>query len=67
VGSLRFWRRFKIFPGVTLNISKSGLSLSFGTKGAKVTTGRKSKRATAGIPGTGLSYTVRKTKKRKRE
>jgi len=67
MGSLRFWRRFKIFPGVTLNISKSGLSLSFGTRGAKVTAGRKRKRATIGIPGTGLSYTWRKDKRRKKK
>jgi len=52
---------------VTLNISKSGLSLSFGTRGAKATAGRKSKRATIGIPGTGLSYTWRKDKRRRKK
>jgi hypothetical protein len=33
MGYLRFWRRIKIFPGVYLNISKSGISFSFGTRG----------------------------------
>lgn len=53
----RFWRRIKIFPGVWLNISKSGISFSFGVPGAKYTVGRKGHRATVGLPGTGLSYT----------
>lgn len=53
---LRFWRRFQILPGVTLNISKSGVSFSFGVRGLKYTVGRGS-RLTVGLPGTGLSYT----------
>jgi len=35
----RFWRRIKTAPGVTLNLSKSGGSLSFGPRRAKFTTG----------------------------
>ena len=54
---IRFWRRLKIFPGITLNISKSGISFSFGVRGLKFTIGPKGKRSTIGIPGTGLSYT----------
>ena len=53
----RFWRRIKIAPGLTLNLSKSGGSLSFGPRGAKFTVGSRGKRATVGIPGTGLFYT----------
>ncbi len=53
----RFWRRMKIAPGVTLNLSKSGGSLSFGPRGAKFTVGPRGKRGTVGIPGTGLFYT----------
>ena len=53
----RFWRRIKIAPGVTLNLSKSGGSLSFGPRGAKFTIGSRGKRATVGLPGTGLFYT----------
>jgi len=56
--SFRFWRRVRIAPGVTLNLSKSGGSLSFGPRGAKFTVGSRGKRATVGIPGTGLFYTT---------
>ena len=56
--TFRFWQRVKIAPGVTLNLSKSGGSLSFGPRGAKVTVGSRGKRATVGIPGTGLFYTT---------
>jgi len=55
--SFRFWRRIRIAPGVTLNLSKSGGSLSFGARGAHFTVGPHGKRVTAGIPGTGLFYT----------
>jgi len=54
---VRFWRRVKIAPGLTLNLSKTGGSLSFGPRGAKVTVGPRGRRATVGIPGTGLFYT----------
>jgi tetratricopeptide (TPR) repeat protein len=57
--SFRFWRRIRIAPGVTLNLSKSGGSLSFGPRGAKFTIGPHGKRVTAGIPGTGLFYTTK--------
>ncbi len=53
----RFWRRLKIAPGITVNLSKTGGSLSFGPRGAKVTVGPRGTRATAGLPGTGLFYT----------
>ncbi len=56
--SFRFWRRIRIAPGVTLNLSKAGGSVSFGPRGAKVTVGSRGKRATVGIPGTGLFYTT---------
>jgi len=53
----RFWRRMKVAPGITLNLSKGGPSVSFGPRGAKFTVGARGARATAGIPGTGLFYT----------
>jgi len=56
--SFRFWRCIRIAPGVTLNLSKSGGSLSFGPRGAKFTIGPRGGRATVGIPGTGLFYTT---------
>lgn len=57
--SFRFWRRIRLAPGVTLNLSKSSASLSFGPQGAKHTISPHGNRVTAGIPGTGLFYTVK--------
>ncbi|MBP9002921.1 MAG: DUF4236 domain-containing protein [Candidatus Hydrogenedentes bacterium] len=55
----RFWRRVHILPGISLNFSGSGVSVSVGPCGAKLTWGPRGIRATAGIPGTGLFYTTR--------
>jgi Protein of unknown function (DUF4236) len=55
---LRFSRRIKLLPGLRLNVSKSGVSASFGTRGAWVTVGKRGTRTTVGLPGTGLSYTT---------
>lgn len=55
--AFRFQRRIKIAPGVTINLSKGGVSTSVGVKGARVTLGRGKTRTTVGAPGTGLSYT----------
>lgn len=54
----RFWRRIRVAPGVTVNLSKSGGSLSLGARGARFTIGPRGTRATVGIPGTGLFYTT---------
>jgi tetratricopeptide (TPR) repeat protein len=56
--SLRFWQRIRLAPGVTLNLSKSTASLSFGPRGAQYTISPRGNRATLGLPGTGLFYTV---------
>ncbi|MHB8459707.1 MAG: DUF4236 domain-containing protein [Candidatus Limnocylindrales bacterium] len=53
----RLWRRIRVAPGVTVNLSKSGPSLSVGPRGAKVTVGRRGIRQTVGIPGSGLFAT----------
>ncbi len=53
----RFSRRLKILPGLTVNLSRSGVSASVGVKGAHVTVGRGHVRETVGLPGTGISYT----------
>ena len=60
----RFQKRVRILPGVTLNFSKSGVSTSFGVRGARITKGHGKTRATIGIPGSGLSYTAVSGKKR---
>lgn len=50
--SFRFWRRVGLAPGVTLNLSKSMASLSFGPPGAKYTISPNGNRATADLTGT---------------
>lgn len=50
----RFRKSFKIFPGLKLNLSKSGVSLSTGIKGFHLTTGNRGTYLNAGIPGTGI-------------
>lgn len=54
---LRFRQSFQLFPGVRLNLSKGGISASFGIPGATVNVGSKGAQSTFGIPGTGFSYT----------
>lgn len=44
-------------PGLTVNLSRSGASLSFGARGAHYTVGPMGQRVTVGLPGTGLFYT----------
>lgn len=51
---LRLWRRVKVAPGLTVNLSKSGPSLSVGPRGSKITFGQRGVRQTIGLPGTGL-------------
>lgn len=67
---VRVNKRIKIFPGVYLNITKSGPSLSIGPQGAKINIGPNGAKVNAGIPGTGVSYNKKiggssKTKKGK--
>lgn len=59
MGSFRFYRRVRIFPGLSVNLSKSGPSLTMGVRGAHVTFGARGVTRTVGIPGTGLYYTSR--------
>lgn len=53
----RFFRRLRIGPGLWLNLSKGGVSLSAGVRGMRATFGRDRNRLTVGLPGTGLSFT----------
>ena len=54
-----FRRSIRIAPGLRLNIGKRSLSTPLGRRGAPVTVGRDTTRATVSAPGTGrLSYTV---------
>jgi hypothetical protein len=56
MGYFRFRRTFTIFPGVRINLSKTGVSSSIGGNGATVNIGKSGPMVTFGIPGTGLSY-----------
>jgi hypothetical protein len=53
---LRFRRRVTIAPGVSLNLSKSGVGISAGPRGAKIGAGPRGVHRSVGIPGTGLHY-----------
>jgi len=54
---LRYHRRLSILPGLRLNLSKSGASVSVGHRGAWLTVGPRGRRVTVGWPGTGLFWT----------
>jgi hypothetical protein len=55
----RFRRSFKVIPGVRLNLSKSGLSASFGGAPFTLNVGPRGAYGTASIPGTGVSFRQR--------
>ncbi len=63
--ALRFRRTFRVFPGVRINLSKGGISTSFGIPGASINVGKHGVRGTVGVPGTGLSYSTNLTPKGK--
>ena len=54
----RLFRRIRVAPGISLNLSKSGFSVSAGVRGAHVTVGPRGVRRTVGLPGTGIYYTT---------
>ena len=54
--ALRFQKRFKIFPGLRINLSKTGISVTVGAGPLHVNLGKKGIMATASIPGSGLSH-----------
>jgi hypothetical protein len=56
MGYFRFRKTFSIFPGVRINLSKTGVSGSLGGHGATVNIGKNGPNVTLGAPGTGLSY-----------
>lgn len=50
----RFRKRIKLLPGIKLNVSKSGISLNAGVRGASITIGKSGIYSNIGIPGTGI-------------
>ena len=58
MGFFRFRQSFKIIPGVRLNLSGSGASISLGPRGLHYTIGPHGTRTTVGLPGSGISWTA---------
>ncbi len=64
----QFRKSINLGKGFRLNISKSGVGLSGGVKGARVSVGPRGVRRTFSIPGTGISHTkTYSTKKLRRK
>ena len=51
---MKFRRKQKLFPGVHINLSKSGISTTVGIKGLNVNIGKKGTYLNTGITGTGI-------------
>ena len=63
---IRYRKSINLGGGFRVNLSKSGVGYSFGTKGLRYTkTSKGRNRTTASIPGTGLSYVKETGGKRK--
>lgn len=52
----RFRKSIRIIPGVRVNLSRSGVGTSLGSRGATVAVSKRGMRGTFGIPGSGLSW-----------
>lgn len=64
---LRYRKQIKVTDNVKLNVSKSGVSTSFGGPGHTVNLSKRGTRVTVGIPGTGISYSKMAPRKKKPE
>lgn len=54
---VRFRRTFTLFPGVRVNVSKGGMSITVGRKGFHLNFSKRGVRQTTSLPGSGLSHT----------
>ena len=54
---IRFRKSFKVFPGVKINVSRGGISVSVGRPGATLNFSKRGVRQTIGLPGSGVSET----------
>jgi hypothetical protein len=54
----RFRRSIRLAPGLRINLSKSGGSLSVGRRGAMLNFSGRGTKVTVGLPGSGLSYST---------
>jgi hypothetical protein len=55
---INFFRRFRILPGIGLNVSKRSVSVSIGVRGLKTTFSKRGRTTTVGLPGSGLSVSL---------
>jgi hypothetical protein len=58
--SFRFRKRIRLFPGLWINLSKKGGSLSVGGHDLTANISKKGARETVGLPGTGISYQTKR-------
>lgn len=54
---VRIRKTFTLFPGVKVNLSKGGMSLSVGRRGFTLNFSKHGVRQTTGLPGSGISHT----------
>lgn len=52
---VRIRKSFNLFPGVKVNMSKGGMSISVGRKGFHLNFSKRGVRQTVGLPGSGIS------------
>ena len=52
--SFNFRKRVKLMPGVNLNLSKSGISVNLGVRGANISCNRNGIYLNTGFPGSGI-------------
>ena len=55
-GSIRVWRRVRVGRGMTVNVSRGGVSVTVGSVGRRLTVGKQGLSVSLGLPGTGVSY-----------
>lgn len=53
--SLRFRKRFRILPGIYINLGKNGISTTIGPRGANINIGKNGVYLNTGLPGSGIS------------
>ncbi len=54
---IRIRKSFNLFPGVKVNVSKGGTSITVGKKGFHLNFSKRGVRETVGLPGSGISET----------
>lgn len=54
---IRFRKSFTLFPGVKVNVSKGGTSITVGKRGFHLNFSKRGVRQTVGMPGSGISET----------